>query len=396
VESEEYAQGLITGSDRSFSQALLKAAEIGRSDKDQGAYHELKCLLMMGRTLASSGDFFGGTERLRKVGLKAAHLGFPAMEMSARQDLGGLSEDLKEATNELARAMDLAREIGNEVEGARSRIILHQIASRESDASPEGRNVIEGSATGMLSASDSIGREDPLYAMDARSNAALWLARIGKEDGSVAVLRGVMKELLSYPDKDLEMKVLAVGVLAHMRRGDRKKAKRGLLSLIRKKPVKNHPEAFSILKEAVSGQDWLREDKETAELFAAEPEYLLERSAANEIIARAKEAYPNEFGAMLRGINRITHIEPVMESAEGKAAYMFSMFNRFSQRMVEGEGVVHSHPSGAAYPSGADIAMFHQFPGINIIIGYPYTDDSMAAYDRLGNRVTLRIVPDGG
>jgi proteasome lid subunit RPN8/RPN11 len=168
------------------------------------------------------------------------------------------------------------------------------------------------------------------------------------------------------------------------------------LELLEKKPVKNHPEAFSILKEAVSGQDWLREDKETAELFAAEPEYLLERSAANEIIARAKEAYPNEFGAMLRGINRITHIEPVMESAEGKAAYMFSMFNRFSQRMVEGEGVVHSHPSGAAYPSGADIAMFHQFPGINIIIGYPYTDGSMAAYDRLGNRVTLRIVPDGG
>jgi len=36
--------------------------------------------------------------------------------------------------------------------------------------------------------------------------------------------------------------------------------------------------------------------------------------------------------------------------------------------------------------------MFGRFPGVNIIIGYPYKDDSMAAYDRLGNRVRLEIV----
>jgi hypothetical protein len=40
--------------------------------------------------------------------------------------------------------------------------------------------------------------------------------------------------------------------------------------------------------------------------------------------------------------------------------------------------------------------MFNHYPGINIIIGYPYSEDSMAAYDRLGNRVMMRIVPDGG
>ena len=70
-----------------------------------------------------------------------------------------------------------------------------------------------------------------------------------------------------------------------------------------------------------------------------------------------------------------------------------SLYSRFSGRNVEGEGVVHSHPSGSARPSRADLSMFGRFPGINIIIGHPFRDDSMAAYDRLGNRVRLDIVP---
>ncbi len=113
-----------------------------------------------------------------------------------------------------------------------------------------------------------------------------------------------------------------------------------------------------------------------------------------EIISRAKEAYPNEFGAMMRGLQHITHIEPVMEGASNRNSFLFSLYNRFSQRSVDGEGVVHSHPSGSVRPSRADLSMFGRFPGINIIIGYPYTGNSMAAYDRLGNRVRLDIVKD--
>jgi proteasome lid subunit RPN8/RPN11 len=394
VESEGYARGLIKGSDRAFSTAMVKAAELAREDKDQGAYHELKCLLMMGRVLSTAGDYLGGRQRLENAADKAKDANFPLLEMRALQDIGSLSESVAEAAAALERAISLAGTIGNRAEAARSRILMDQIVCRESDLTSEGRDGISKRAEDMLDASEDIRYEDPHFAMEARSNAALWLGRIGRSESALIILRGVLKELGSVPDEDLEMKVLAIGVLVHMKAGDRKKAKRALLSLISRKPVKNHPEAFSILKEAVSDQDWLREDRDTKELFAEEPVYLIERSAAEEIIRRAKEAYPNEFGAMLRGIDRITHIEPVIEGAEGRSSFMFSMFNRFSQRMVEGEGVVHSHPSGAAYPSGADLAMFRTFPGINIIIGYPYAEDSMAAYDRLGNRVMMRIVPD--
>jgi proteasome lid subunit RPN8/RPN11 len=81
-----------------------------------------------------------------------------------------------------------------------------------------------------------------------------------------------------------------------------------------------------------------------------------------------------------------------MEGAGNRNSFLFSLYSRFSQRNVPGEGVVHSHPSGSARPSRADLSMFGRFPGINIIIGYPYSYDSMAAYDRLGNRVRLEIV----
>jgi proteasome lid subunit RPN8/RPN11 len=83
-----------------------------------------------------------------------------------------------------------------------------------------------------------------------------------------------------------------------------------------------------------------------------------------------------------------------MEGAGNRNSFLFSLYSRFSQRNVEGEGVVHSHPSGSARPSRADLSMFGRFPGINIIIGYPFKPDSMAAYDRLGNRVRLEIMKD--
>jgi proteasome lid subunit RPN8/RPN11 len=396
IESERYASGLVGRADRAFSSSLQHARDIMSIDDDVGTYHELRCMLFIGRVLASSGGYEQGMERLDSVIHRSRDRSFPFIEIAALQGIGAHHEDALEAQESLSRAAELAERFGNPVEAARSRYISFEVACRVHDLTEGGRREISEQARMMIESARTIQQEDPRYAMDARANAALWLSRMGGSGTALTVLRGILKDLKDLPDEELESKVMAIGVLAHMRSGDRKKGKRALLNVITKRAIKNDPEAYSILKEAVSEQEWLRVDEETKELFAEEPVHLLERSAADEIIRRAKDAYLNEFGAMLRGIGRITHIEPVMEGAEGRTSFMFSMFNRFSQRMVDGEGVVHSHPSGAAYPSGADLAMFSQFPGINIIIGYPYSDDSMAAYDRLGNRVMLRIVPDSG
>ena len=188
------------------------------------------------------------------------------------------------------------------------------------------------------------------------------------------------------------IRALCILFACYMGADERRKAKKLLMDIVLNQPVKQHPASFGIMKEAVSGVEWLRNDRDTRELFEEEIVYTIEKDAVDEVIRRAKESYPNEFGAMLRGIPHITHIEPVMEGAANRSSFLFSLYSRFSQRNVPGEGVVHSHPSGSARPSRADLSMFGRFPGINIIIGYPYKYDSMAAYDRLGNRVKLEIV----
>ncbi|MCK4613823.1 MAG: hypothetical protein KAU14_03385, partial [Thermoplasmata archaeon] len=71
---------------------------------------------------------------------------------------------------------------------------------------------------------------------------------------------------------------------------------------------------------------------------------------------------------------------------------MFSLYSRYSGDYIYADGSVHSHPSGAAVPSKADLSFFGKFPALNIIIAYPYTLDSWAAYDRNGNRVRVDVI----
>jgi proteasome lid subunit RPN8/RPN11 len=225
-----------------------------------------------------------------------------------------------------------------------------------------------------------------------RLEAALWLSRAGRTDDALLQVKDPLRHLRRIGDVEGVSLAMAAGFLALIRKGDRRGAKRTLLGLVLKYPVKQYRDAYEVLKEGVSGQEWLREDPDTSEMFKDVPVHVIERGAVNEIISRAKDAYPNEFGAMLRGIDRITHIEPILDSASGRAVVMFSLFDRLSQRSISGEGVVHSHPSGSTRPSGADLQMFSRFPGINIIIGFPFTEGTMTAYDRLGNMVELDIV----
>ena len=55
-------------------------------------------------------------------------------------------------------------------------------------------------------------------------------------------------------------------------------------------------------------------------------------------------------------------------------------------------GTVHSHPSGVYEPSDEDRALFNKFGGIHLITGYPYTEDSWAAWTNKGQRTALKVV----
>lgn len=348
-----------------------------------------RCLYHRGVMAIDGGDITGGLEQLGLSLRTSEEKGFPGLAALCSLRSGTLKEDRGERNGLLAAAGAELERLGNLHLAYGAKYLRGQSLCVESASA---KDLSEGILL-MLDAAEGLeasGHRDEA-AVD-RVEASLWLTRAGRPEEALSLVRSAVGRLRKAHDDESVGLAMASAFLAFVRMGQRRRAKRTLLDLVMGYPVKQYPYAFEVLKEGVAGQAWLREDPDTAEMFSDVPVHLIERGAVNEIIARAREAYPNEFGAMLRGIERVTHIEPILDSATGRSTVMFSLFDRLSQRSVPGEGVVHSHPSGSTRPSKADLHMFSRFPGINIIIGYPFTEGTMAAYDRLGNGVELRVV----
>src|SRR2546426_736473 len=54
-------------------------------------------------------------------------------------------------------------------------------------------------------------------------------------------------------------------------------------------------------------------------------------------------------------------------------------------------GSAHSHPSGSNRPSLEDLNRGF-YGAVSIIIAHPYEDETVAAYDRDGNRLEIKII----
>ncbi|MDG6223938.1 MAG: Mov34/MPN/PAD-1 family protein [Candidatus Thermoplasmatota archaeon] len=396
VESRMLARGMRDGMFRYLDTAYEAAEELSSFDEGVGAYHLIRCDLVHSQMRLDSGDPASARRIMGGALERAIEMEFPYLEVLALEELSRTAGSEEEGIGLLERAIESSARIDNDTEGRRAKVDMHELrcAMAESGTAEAKQDMVRN-AHMMDEVSEGLSRDDPDSYIRARARSALWMARADDHRSGANVIREALKHLKKFPDDEIESVLLSTAVMVHLRSGNRSKGKRALLDLIARRPVKNYPEAYLILKEAVSEHEWLRTDPDTSELFEDEMDYSIDRSAVEEIVRRAKDAFPNEFGAMLRGAPHISHIEPVLEGAGGRASFMFSLFDRLSQRAVQGEGVVHSHPSGSARPSKADLSMFSRFPGINLIIGYPFSEDSIAAYDRLGNRVRLRIEEDG-
>jgi len=386
VESGSLAIDHLRGAYDGFELALSLAGEM---DGEQGNYHLCRTLYNSSSFMLNRGEMAHGFRRLEETLEKCRKGGYPYLLMRALMLDGLYTEDPKRAMDELTEASEISGEMGNRMTLAESRFIQGTMSCANEnwpDGGVDGVDLILDSAD-VLAGTGSEER-----GARYRIEGALWSVRRGDPKRGLEEAKKAYKQLRGSDDRESRIMSLCVVFFALLRMDERRKAKKALLDLVMNQPVKQFTSCFSVLREAVSGVEWLREDSKTGELFEEEVIYTIERDAVEEIIQRAKDAYPNEFGAMLRGLPHITHIEPVMEGAGNRNSFLFSLYSRFSQRTVAGEGVVHSHPSGSARPSRADLSMFGRFPGINIIIGYPFKSDSMAAYDRLGNRVKLEIV----
>ena len=120
------------------------------------------------------------------------------------------------------------------------------------------------------------------------------------------------------------------------------------------------------------------------------------RHALESALASARSALPNEFGAVLRadppGV--ISELLLVPGGTAGRRHANFHLYMLPADLSVV--GTVHSHPSGALHPSGADLHLFRSWGLRHLILGAPYGPGSWRAYDGNGRETTLEVVERGG
>lgn len=109
------------------------------------------------------------------------------------------------------------------------------------------------------------------------------------------------------------------------------------------------------------------------------------------ILEASKSSYPEEFGAFLRaekGVIRELILLPGTVSGQNHASFKLYMLP-IDFTIV---GTVHSHPSGACYPSDADLELFRKYGWVHIIACMPYDRNSWVAYDMTGEEKVLKVV----
>lgn len=117
----------------------------------------------------------------------------------------------------------------------------------------------------------------------------------------------------------------------------------------------------------------------------------IRRRTLKMILEASKSQYPEEFGAILRAKKGVIHeliLLPGTVAGERSALFKLHMLP-IDFTVV---GTVHSHPSGAIFPSGADLDLFQRFGWIHIITGSPFEDDDWACFSAGGERRTLDVV----
>lgn len=115
----------------------------------------------------------------------------------------------------------------------------------------------------------------------------------------------------------------------------------------------------------------------------------IKRITVQFILEASKNAYPREFAGLLRAEKEVITevlVFPGTEFAENHSSILTHMIP-LDPTIV---GSVHSHP-GDPNPSCADLKFFEKNK-INLIAGYPYDLQSLAAFDSRGKRTQLEIV----
>lgn len=124
-----------------------------------------------------------------------------------------------------------------------------------------------------------------------------------------------------------------------------------------------------------------------------EREIKLKKEVLDSILSFCNMKHPDEGILILRGKSKKGNV-----FIDGLVIPPFSFeahsSSGFPRHMLPADlsyvGTVHSHPSGNAHPSVTDLNNFFEL--ISLIVGFPYGDDDIFAWDSNGNAVKLTIV----
>ena len=117
----------------------------------------------------------------------------------------------------------------------------------------------------------------------------------------------------------------------------------------------------------------------------------IKRKLIETIAEASRNVYPEEFIGLLRK-NRKGEIATLLLIPLSTFGEDFSEVREDMLPMNLGEcGSVHSHPDPDARPSDQDLVFF-QRGEINLIIGYPYNEKTVKAYNNDGKLLKIEIV----
>lgn len=120
---------------------------------------------------------------------------------------------------------------------------------------------------------------------------------------------------------------------------------------------------------------------------------VISRSATDGIISYSRSLHPNEAILILQG-----KTTPELIIIEGLVIPPFALsgpyYSGYSNFYLPSDasyiGSAHSHPGGSNKPSLADLNRGF-YGAVSIIIAYPYEERTIAAYDRNGNKLEIKI-----
>ena len=109
------------------------------------------------------------------------------------------------------------------------------------------------------------------------------------------------------------------------------------------------------------------------------------------IMEASKDSYPREFGAFLKAEHEIIYeILMLPGTVQGDHHTLFNLYHKGIDFSVVGS--VHSHPSGVALPSDADVSMFSNTGQIHIIVASPYRISDFQAFNRKSEKIDLKVL----